>query len=86
MKSDLSEERCQTAYRKCYVTRGIKMDFGNLPKSEKNILAGVAGGIAEYQGINPYKFRIAFLLTGLLTGGIAVIVYTGLALWMPPPN
>jgi phage shock protein PspC (stress-responsive transcriptional regulator) len=62
------------------------MDFGKLPKSEKNILAGVAGGIAAYQGINPYKVRIAFLLTALLTGGIIVIVYTGLALWMSPPN
>ncbi|MBA6385159.1 PspC domain-containing protein, partial [Colwellia sp. BRX10-9] len=49
------------------------MDFGKLPKSEKNILAGVAGGIAAYQGINPYKVRIAFLLTALLTGGIIVI-------------
>jgi phage shock protein C len=62
------------------------MDLGNIHKSENNMLAGVAGGIAEHQGIKPYKVRVVFSLTALFTGGIAIIAYTVLAFFMPPPK
>jgi phage shock protein PspC (stress-responsive transcriptional regulator) len=62
------------------------MDFSKLPKSKGNILAGVAAGIAEYQGISKITVRVFFFLTALFTGGLAIIAYSILAFLMPPPQ
>ncbi len=41
-----------------------------LRRSQRNrVLAGVCGGLAEFFGISPFWFRLAFLLA-LLPGGI----------------
>lgn len=57
-----------------------------MPKAQSKFLAGVAAGVAEYQGISPSTVRVFFLLTALFTGGAGVIIYTLLALLMPPPD
>jgi len=62
------------------------MDLSNIPKSKNNVLAGVAAGIAEHQGINPFNARALFAVLTILTGGIALLVYTVLALLMAPPS
>ena len=62
------------------------MDLSKMPKSKSNFLAGVAAGIAEYQGVSRSTVRIFFVLTAVLTGGAGLILYTVLALLMPPPN
>lgn len=47
------------------------------------MLAGVAGGIAEYLNIDPTLVRLVFVLT-LLPGGIpGTIIYLVLAIIMP---
>ncbi|MEV6931089.1 PspC domain-containing protein [Dactylosporangium sp. NPDC051485] len=54
---------------------------------EDRTVAGVLGGIAEYLGTDPTMVRAVFLLTILLTGGVAVLAYPALWLVMPeaPP-
>ncbi|WP_432967747.1 PspC domain-containing protein [Dactylosporangium sp. CA-233914] len=51
-------------------------------------VAGVLGGIAEYLGVDPTMVRAVFLLSILLTGGVAVLAYPMLWIVMPeaPPS
>ncbi len=60
------------------------MDFRNMPKGKSSLLAGVAAGIANYQGINPIIVRGLFVFLTVVTGGIGILVYTVLAFLMPP--
>ncbi len=39
------------------------------------MIAGVASGVGRYFNIDPTLVRIIFAVTGLLTGGIAVLAY-----------
>lgn len=50
-------------------------------------VAGVLGGVAEYLGADPTMIRALYLLSILLTGGVAVLAYPILWLVMPeaPP-
>ena len=57
-----------------------------LRKSKDRILAGVAGGIAEFIGWEPRQIRAIWVAAGFLTGGTAVIVYTVCAFVFPPPS
>ena len=48
-----------------------------------SMLTGVAGGIAEYFDVDPTLIRVAWVLAGLASGGLALIVYVILAIVMP---
>ena len=50
-------------------------------KSRDKVLCGVAGGIAEYLGIDPLWIRICCVLLAL-SGGSGVLVYFSAALFM----
>lgn len=52
-----------------------------LYKSRDKVICGVAGGIAEYLGIDPVWMRIAFVFLSL-SGGTGVILYFIAALLM----
>ena len=45
--------------------------------------SGVSGGIAEYLDIDSTFVRIAWLVVGVLTAGLAIIAYVALAIIMP---
>jgi len=47
------------------------------------LILGVAGGIAEYFGVDPTLVRVGLLLALLLTGPAAPVVYFVLALIIP---
>jgi phage shock protein C len=56
-----------------------------LRRSRSNrIVAGVCGGLGEFLGLNPFWFRLAFLIA-LLPGGVPGLVpYLVLWLLIPP--
>ncbi|MEV8517043.1 PspC domain-containing protein [Dactylosporangium sp. NPDC051484] len=63
-------------------------DIKRLRRSQTDrTVAGVLGGIAEYFGVDPTMVRALFLLSILLTGGVAVLAYPMLWIVMPeaPP-
>jgi len=58
--------------------------YKKLYRSETNrVLAGVAGGLGEYFGIDPLLLRILFILLAVFGGG-GVIIY--LILWLLIPS
>ena len=48
------------------------------------MLAGVAGGLGEYFGVDPTIVRLGWVLAAFLTGGVAVLIY--LAFWLVTPR
>ena len=51
---------------------------------DNRIIAGVCGGLGEYFGINPWWFRLSFLIA-LLPGGVpGILAY--LILWLVIPS
>jgi phage shock protein C len=48
------------------------------------VLAGVAGGLGEYFGVDPTLVRLAWVLAAFLTGGVAALVY--LVFWLVMPR
>ena len=62
-----------------------KNEKKTLRRSRKNrIFAGVCGGLADFFGISPFWFRLAFLIA-LIPGGIpGFLLY--LILWIVVPN
>ncbi|MCR5062971.1 MAG: PspC domain-containing protein [Treponema sp.] len=57
-----------------------------LKKSNKKIIAGVCGGIAEYFKIDPTIVRLIVALIILFTSGIGLIMYIVAAIVMPTPD
>ena len=55
---------------------------------DHRVLAGVAGGIADYLGVDPTVVRVLWVVGGLLmpmmTAPFALLVYLILALVVPP--
>jgi phage shock protein C len=49
-------------------------------------IAGVAGGIGEYFGIDPTIIRIAFVIALISSGGMAIAIYLLMAFIMPKPD
>jgi phage shock protein C len=51
-------------------------------------LAGVAGGLAAYLGVDPSIVRVAWVLLAIVTGGLAAVVYIVMAIVVPeaPPG
>jgi phage shock protein C len=50
---------------------------------DERIIAGVAGGLAAYLGIDPLLVRLVFVLVAL-ANGLGVLIY--LVLWLLLPN
>lgn len=60
------------------------MDTRRITRSrDERIIAGVAGGLAAYFGIDPLFIRIGFIVLALFNG-IGIMLY--LALWLIVPN
>jgi len=49
----------------------------------ERMVAGVAGGLAEYLGIDPTLVRLAFVAFTLASGGTGLVAYLILAILMP---
>jgi phage shock protein PspC (stress-responsive transcriptional regulator) len=61
-----------------------KSTFKKLYRSETNrVIAGVAGGLGEYFGIDPVIIRLILVLTTIF-GGSGVLIY--IVLWIIIPN
>ena len=50
---------------------------------DDRMLAGVAGGLAEYWDADPSLIRIIWALLVLLTGGVALVIYIVMAFVVP---
>ena len=53
-----------------------------LRSSSDRVIAGVAGGLGDYFGVDPVLFRIGFGLS-ILFGGLGVLAYLLLAVFVP---
>jgi phage shock protein PspC (stress-responsive transcriptional regulator) len=47
------------------------------------MLAGVAGGMAEYLDVDPTVVRVLWIIVGVFSGGLAILAYIVLALVTP---
>jgi phage shock protein PspC (stress-responsive transcriptional regulator) len=54
-----------------------------LYRSHDRQLAGVAAGMAEYLDVDPTVIRILWIIVGLMSAGLALVVYIVLALVIP---
>lgn len=61
-------------------------NYRKLRKSRDRILAGVAGGIAEFLGWQSKQVRTIWIVAGLLTAGTALLIYAVCAFVFPPPS
>ena len=62
------------------------MSDKKLMRSEDRMVAGVAGGLAEYFDIDPTIIRILFVLLALFGGGfLGILIYIVLWIIMPDP-
>ncbi|MFL7838842.1 MAG: PspC domain-containing protein [Candidatus Promineifilaceae bacterium] len=62
------------------------MSDKKLMRSEDRMVAGVAGGLGDYFGIDPTLVRILFVLLTLLGGGgLGILLYIVLWIIMPEP-
>src|SRR3954462_3965299 len=50
--------------------------------SEDHMVAGVAGGLGRYFGLDPVLFRVAFGVS-IVFGGIGLLAYVALWLFLP---
>ncbi|MFH1842278.1 MAG: PspC domain-containing protein [bacterium] len=58
-----------------------------LQKSHDKVIGGVCGGLAEYFGWNPSKFRLAYVLISILSAAFpGALVYLVFWLCMPSPD
>ncbi len=58
-----------------------------LERSTTNkVVAGVCGGIAEYLQVDPTLVRVLFVIGSVLSGGLGVLGYIALVLFMPLPG
>ena len=53
-----------------------------LRSSSDRVIAGVAGGLGDYFGVDPIIFRIGFVLS-ILFGGLGALAYLLLAVFVP---
>jgi phage shock protein C len=58
-----------------------------LKKSHNKMIAGVCGGIAEWQGWDPTIVRIVYVLVSIFSAAFpGILVYIILMLVMPPAD
>ena len=55
-----------------------------LTRSRDQMLAGVAGGLADYFSLDPTIVRILFVISGFVSFGVAILAYIILAIVLPP--
>src|SRR5688572_28521076 len=55
-----------------------------LTRSRDQMLAGVAGGLADYFSLDPTIVRILFVISRFGSFGVAIIAYIVLAIVLPP--
>lgn len=61
--------------------------FMQLKKSHDKMIAGVCGGIAEWQGWDPTIVRIVYVLVSVFSAAFpGILVYIILMLVMPPAD
>ena len=66
------------------ITSGrTQMNPRRLYRSQDRMLAGVAGGMAEYLDLDPTIVRISWIVVGLASAGMALIAYILLAIVIP---
>ena len=61
----------------------IVMEAGKL-RRQNAIVAGVCGGLGEFFGVNPWWFRILFLILAVPGGLPGIIPYLILMIIIPP--
>lgn len=60
-----------------------RMSVNRLYRSrQERVIAGVAGGLAQYLNVDPTLVRLAFVIFGLVSG-VGLLVYIALAIVMP---
>ena len=57
--------------------------FKRLRRSRDRVVAGVAGGVAEYIGARPTAVRWVFAVVIVLSGGVFLVAYALLTLLLP---
>ncbi len=57
-----------------------------LTRSRDQMLAGVAGGLADYFSLDPTIVRILFVISGFVSFGTAIFAYIILAIVLPSPG
>jgi phage shock protein C len=73
-----------TGRKACLVQIRKEMTMDKKLRRSKNdaMIAGVAGGIAEYFNVDPVLIRLAFVLTAVL-GGPGLLIYIIMWIIMP---
>jgi phage shock protein C len=54
--------------------------------SRESLIAGVAGGLAEYLDFDPTLVRLAFVIATLVTGPGALLLYAAAWFVVPPAD
>lgn len=62
------------------------MNLKRLQKSDKKIICGVCGGLANYFNVDPTIVRLVFLVAVILGFGSGILIYIVAALVMPPAD
>src|SRR3989304_4794022 len=86
LRTGISRRRSMAMAQLNLPPRGIDADAprATLRRSRRNrMLAGVAGGVAEHLGLDPFVVRLAFLVLAF-AAGFGVVVY--LLLWVLAPS
>ncbi len=65
------------------VTKINGTNIKKLSRTDKKIFLGVCGGLAEYLSINPNLMRILWIVFGISSLGIAIIIYLIVGLIIP---
>ena len=60
------------------------MSEGNKLRRQNAIVAGVCGGLGEFFGVNPWWFRLAFLILSLPGGLPGIVPY--MVFWIVIPR
>lgn len=60
--------------------------YKRLTLSDNKIIFGVCGGLAEYLNIPPNLMRIIWIIFGISSFGIAILIYIILRFIIPPKN
>jgi len=62
------------------------MEYKRLYRSNRDaMVAGVAGGLAEYFNVDPTLIRLAFVGLGIVSGGVPAVMLYGI-LWLVVPR
>jgi phage shock protein C len=80
---DIRAEALKCRYCGSLVERGTPLSRPWYRARQGKMIAGVCAGLAEQFGASVTIVRLAFLLSGLLGGGVGVVIYV--ALWVVMP-